>query len=202
MSIPPQVLLFQGIALLISHNVDPNTNGYYDGFHSKSDSTTCSNSPVNLCNVKCKAKTNDKCCIKEVQKQLAITGCSLQTQNQRLYKKLHKIKKSLACSTSIPICRKAIGHKGFFIDHPGEYCLTEDVFFTTSSPNVTSAIVINSSNVVLNLNNKTLSSDHSGLTVGVLVNGHSNIIVKSGSIRGFSVNGIRVNTGNRSLNSR
>lgn len=89
------------------------------------------------------------------------------------------------------ITQKDIGTTGYSICQPGDWILAEDVIFNplTHSP----AIKICSSNVSLNLNNKSLSQAENGINdiVGILIEDSAeNITIKNGTIKNFTKAGI------------
>lgn len=97
-----------------------------------------------------------------------------------------------ACQTATPILESQINNPiPYTISSPGVYCLATDVSFTPTA-SFTSAITIDAPNVVLDLNNNTLSQatvTNTGL-VGITINGQRNIIIKNGTVSGFNQNGI------------
>lgn len=89
------------------------------------------------------------------------------------------------------ITKKDIGSSGFSITHPGEWVLAEDI--AISSYSQTPAISICSSNVILNLDNKTLSSKvtQGNNGIGVFIKaGLGNITIENGTIKNFTRAGI------------
>lgn len=98
------------------------------------------------------------------------------------------------CNERTVICKLP-----FVISKPGRYILGRDLDFTTFTPG-SAAITINASNVFLNMRNRTLSTESTTVgTIGILVNGQSNIIIQNGFIQGFLQNGIRVNNSSEIL---
>lgn len=106
------------------------------------------------------------------------------------------IKHSRKCDNCImTITPKMIGKKGYLIEHPGEYRLECNTAFMPKSAGY-SAIVIDADDVVLDLNHKTLSQGNSTPnTIGILINGNRNVIIKNGTVRSFTKIGIRGNSG-------
>lgn len=96
----------------------------------------------------------------------------------------------------VKICAKDINGTGFVISKSGEYYLCEDVIYNPQGLNP--AITISSAavgNVTLDLNGKTLSQANKTILgiAGVAVGeGLTNIIIKDGTIRDFSLAGIFV----------
>ncbi len=134
------------------------------------------------------------CCSRSLSHQLTFTGCVLQ-------KKIEKIQKLLeepSCASSIVITPEEI-KRGYVIRKPGKYCVEKNTIVSPPVPSdpttIFVAITINASNVVLDLNNTTLSESNDVLAVGVLINSQSNIVIKNGTIRYFELNGIRINSG-------
>jgi hypothetical protein len=117
-----------------------------------------------------------------------------------LQSELRQIEKLLACNERIAVCASKIGTTGYIINSPGIYCLSENINFNPTHPNAT-AIIINASNVVLDLNYHTLTniSSQPG-SIGIVINGGSNILVENGKVEGFTLNGIRVNSGTDRVN--
>ena len=76
---------------------------------------------------------------------------------------------------------------GFVIKKPGKYTLKEDVF----SKHAEIAITIRASDVVINLNNHTLSGQNKS-TIGILAVNTSNLIIQNGTLRNFTINGIKI----------
>jgi parallel beta-helix repeat protein len=102
-------------------------------------------------------------------------------------------KKSFKGVQGIPILPQYVGVNGFWITCPGVYFLPCDIVFNPYSTNQ-SAIVIDSDDVVLDLNGHTLSQGNTNApTFGVLINGHKNVTIKNGTIKKFTQNGIRLN---------
>ncbi len=86
-----------------------------------------------------------------------------------------------------------INPNGCVITRPGLYNLEKNAQFNPSAPNL-SAIVIDSDNVTLNLCGRTLSNSGSQAgTVGILVNGRTNVVIQGGTVTGFNLYGIRLN---------
>lgn len=99
----------------------------------------------------------------------------------------------------ITITPSMIGRTGYNITRSGHYCLG---FTTDFNPSTTglSAIVVNADNVVIDLNGQTLGQSGSlAPTYGILVNGSSNVTIKNGTITGFALNGIRLNSGSSEI---
>lgn len=89
------------------------------------------------------------------------------------------------------ITKEDVGHYGFEIKYPGDWVLAEDICYEpgTGAP----AITICTSNVTLDLNDKTLSlnCNCADNVVGVFVKENTgNITIKNGTIRNFSRAGI------------
>jgi parallel beta-helix repeat protein len=102
-------------------------------------------------------------------------------------------KKTFKGTEGIPILPQYVGGNGFWITCPGVYFLPCDIVFNPYTTNQ-SAIVIDADDVVLDLNGHTLSQGNTNtLTFGVLINGHKNVIIKNGTIKKFTQNGIRLN---------
>ncbi len=101
-----------------------------------------------------------------------------------------------SCSTgTITITPADIGTAGYNINAPGKYCLAAH---TTFSPAIAglSAININASNVTLDLNGHTITKVGGVADVnGITVNGASNVSIYNGTVRGFSLYGVRINPG-------
>jgi nitrous oxidase accessory protein NosD len=79
------------------------------------------------------------------------------------------------------------------ITSPGVYCLARDLGFAGTTG---AAIRIDSDDVVLDLNGRTLDGSAAGPAteaVGVGSTGHANLVVKNGTIRGFNA-GVQVTT--------
>lgn len=110
--------------------------------------------------------------------------------------KLRKIQQSLVTENVTYIYPCDFLRHSYVINKPGVYRLADDITLEFEvRQTIPSAIIINASNVVLDLNDKTLAEFGSTLAVGVLVNSQSNIIIKNGTIRNFKLNGIRLNSG-------
>lgn len=82
---------------------------------------------------------------------------------------------------------------GYTISSTGYYVITDNVMFT-NLPNSTSGITITSSNVVLDLNDKTLqgvfgSSNQIGINI---TNGATNVTIKNGALQIWSSRGISI----------
>lgn len=116
------------------------------------------------------------------------------------FNKINKILKDLrcrTCETAHPITRRDIDRNGFVITKPGVYCLSKDTSFDPLTPGL-SAITVNvpagiSSDVVIDLNSNTLSQGNgTANTNGITVNGQTNVIVRNGTIRNFTNDGILV----------
>lgn len=96
------------------------------------------------------------------------------------------------------ICQKDIGKNGYTINSSGEYRLAEDIVFNPKASDIgRSAITINVPNVVLDLNNKTLSqgSTRTSITIGIQVNAVDAVVVQNGNITDFTRWGIFFNPG-------
>lgn len=97
------------------------------------------------------------------------------------------------CTTTIT--PEMIGKKGFRISCPGLYRLKCNTTFNPPADGF-SAIVIDSDDVVLNLNKKTLAQGNTTAnTIGILINGNRNVTIKNGTVRSFTKIGIRGNSG-------
>lgn len=100
------------------------------------------------------------------------------------------------------ICQHDVGKHGYVINEPGEYRLGEDIIF---NPNPTfigrAAITINSPNVFLSLNHKTLSQGdyRTPVTIGILVNAVNAVIIESGNITDFTRWGVSINPGSETI---
>lgn len=70
------------------------------------------------------------------------------------------------------------------ISQPGVYCLKKD-HVVTSTGGLSGAIVINSGNVILDMNGFRVVKGPQGSNTGVLVWGGNNIIIRNGALRGF-----------------
>lgn len=90
------------------------------------------------------------------------------------------------------ICGKKITSDGLVIKKPGTYLLKEDIDFSPLFPK-TSAITIDSDNVVLNLCSHVLKQTNTmRQTVGIKVKtGHNNIKIINGTVTNFSMKGIQ-----------
>ena len=103
--------------------------------------------------------------------------------------------KASQCGSSenpIKIDSDAINPFGYSINFPGTYSLVEDVKFNPAFDDL-SAITINSNDVILHLNGHRLTGCGPAVgTVGILVNGVSNVTIDSGSIKHFAQYGIKL----------
>jgi hypothetical protein len=89
-----------------------------------------------------------------------------------------------------------IADSPFAITEPGLYILTDDVEYGTNSG---TAITIDTNDVTLDLNNKSLINVASSATGIEISNTFTNITIKSGSIRGFDTAGINIPAGSTVL---
>lgn len=89
------------------------------------------------------------------------------------------------CVTSVQFGQNDLPYN---ITSPGQYCLNESVMVNNAMP---VAIMINSSNVSLNLNGNMIMG--TGGTTGILVNAQSNIAIFNGSITTMLGSGIYIN---------
>lgn len=104
-------------------------------------------------------------------------------------------KKKKNCKSQFP-CQKAISFGsdeinqkgGFVITKPGKYCLKENAKRKKKG----TAVTINASNVVIDLNEHTLSGKNSA-TTGIVANNSVNLTIQNGTVRNFTVNGININ---------
>lgn len=98
------------------------------------------------------------------------------------------VKSQAPCQKVIPFGNCAINKpEGFVIDKPGKYCLCENSSRRQSGP----AVTITASNVVIDLNQYTLSGNNTA-TVGIVANNASNLIIENGTVRNFTVNGVSI----------
>lgn len=88
------------------------------------------------------------------------------------------------------------------ISAPGIYCLDQNISY---SRYMESAIVINASNVTLDLNGHQIQGDHLGgvvapasATTGIISSGNSNVIIRNGTVTGLR-NGISISGGANNL---
>lgn len=106
------------------------------------------------------------------------------------------------CQSKITyICQKDV-KKGYSIDAPGEYRLAEDITFNPNEDIFGSAaITINSSNVFLSLNNKTLmqGSKRAPGTIGILVNAVNVAVIENGNISDFTRWGVSIGPGSETV---
>lgn len=97
------------------------------------------------------------------------------------------------CCTAKVITSDDINPHGFVIDEPGVYRLEDDVVFHSKRTGAV-AIVIDANNVTLDLCEKTLQQKNSTSgTIGILVNARENVVVENGTVKGFTMFGIRAN---------
>lgn len=91
-------------------------------------------------------------------------------------------------------------HHSYKITCPGNYKLCQNISFNPKK-NETVAIIIDSNDVVLDLNGHVLKqssrSDKSKITGILVVTGHKNVTVLNGTIRNFSQRGLYVEGGNK-----
>ena len=109
--------------------------------------------------------------------------------------RIEQAKKGMASSEPISICQRDVGPTGLVITAPGYYRLKENIEFNPNA-DFLAAITIQSSNVTLDLNGKTLSESALGFaafdtTQGIVIaSGSNNVTIKNGKVKGFSDTGI------------
>ncbi len=109
--------------------------------------------------------------------------------------RIGQAKKGMTSGEAISICQKDVGPSGLVIATPGYYRLKENIEFNPNA-DFLAAITIQSSNVTLDLNGKTLSESAIGFatfdtTEGIVIaSGSNNVTIKNGKIKGFSDTGI------------
>lgn len=99
----------------------------------------------------------------------------------------------MSCCKPITICGKHIKQTSFVINKPGVYQLKGNVSFDPIDPK-SAAIVIQSDNVVLDLcKNVVAQVNTTRQTIGILIQtGHRNIKIVNGTVRDFTLSGIKV----------
>lgn len=102
-------------------------------------------------------------------------------------------KKMTTCCGEVTVIRpKDINPNGYSINKPGIYHVDQNAAFNPSGPGL-AAITINSDGVVLDLCKRTLSGGNAASkTVGILVNAKNNVLIKNGTVSGFSLFGVRI----------
>ncbi len=126
----------------------------------------------------------------QLERQLNNAECDLKAH-------LKGLNKNIATGHPICISQKDVGTTGLIISKPGYYRLKENIVFDPSADFIP-AISIQSDNVILDLNGKTLSESSAGFasfdnTTGIIVqSGFNFVTIKNGKVTGFSDNGIWV----------
>lgn len=131
----------------------------------------------------------------EVPCDFAALEMKLEQAERDIKERIEQAKKGMAVSEPIFICQKDVGRSGLIISTPGYYRLKENIEFNPNA-DFLAAITIQSSNVTLDLNGKTVSESGIGFatfdaTQGIVIASGSNFVtVKNGKVKGFSDNGI------------
>lgn len=93
------------------------------------------------------------------------------------------------------ICQEDLNESGYVINEPGEYRFAEDLVFNPRISKIKrSAITINSSNVFLSLNHKTLKqgSHRAKATIGIEVRPFADVVIEAGNIVDFTRWGVSI----------
>lgn len=134
-----------------------------------------------------------KYCSKNACCDIASRLAALEATSTTILNNTIEILAAVGCGNATLISAADINPNGYLITVPGVYCLSDDVTFAGTTANL-SAIVIDSDDVVLLGHGHTLgqTSDTAG-TNGILVNGHTRVIIDNVTVTGFTGYGVRLN---------